>query len=284
VVHEVTVTLLRIGLLMIVSTGSVMDDVRADRLLAQARESIGGEARLAKVQGFRAAGGAMQMFPDGRHVGDLTIELQLPDKFLRTDSSSGPGSGAVFVMLRGLNGTTLLRNSKIINGGPGSRMSKPPIIGGTEAAALRQASQEVTRFAIALLLTPPPGAQVEFTYAGEAESPDGKADVLDITGTNSFAARLFLDKSSHRPLMLTYRDFDPRFIVPPKPGSPPGAVYAADTTPVELAWFFEEYRAVSGIQLPHRISRAINGETDEEWTFKTFTLNPTFTPNAFTDK
>jgi hypothetical protein len=275
--------LLRMGGVLLLSAGLAADDPKAAQVLTQARDAIGGGARLAKVQGLSAVGGSMQMWRDG-HVGELKIDLQLPDKLLRTDSSQGRGSDATFVMLRGLNGTTLLRNSKIINAVPGNRMSKPPIIGGTDTAALKQAGDELTRFALALLLTPPPAAQIVFTYAGEAESPDGRADVLDVKGASGFAARLFLDKGSHRPLMLTYRDFDPRFIVPPKPGDPPGAASSNTTSLVELTWFFEEYRAVSGIQLPHRISRSIDGADDEEWTFKTFTLNPAFKADAFSDK
>ena len=284
--------LLRLSVLLLLSAGLAADEAvrlrqtaqsRGTQVLAQARDAIGGAARLAKVQGLSAVGSSMQMWGDGQ-AGELRIDLQWPDRLLRTDSSRGRGSDATFVMLRGLNGTSLLRNSKIINASPGSRMSKPPLVGGTDGAALKQAGDELTRFAIALVLTPPPHAQLVFSYAGEAESPDGRADVLDVKGAGGFAARLFLDKGAHRPLMMTYRDFDPRFIVPPKPGDPPGAAAPNTASLVELAWFFEEYRAVSGVQLPHRISRSIDGEPDEEWTFKTFTINPAFKADAFTDK
>jgi hypothetical protein len=260
------------------------EDPKASRLLAQARQALGGEATLAKVQGLTATGGSMRPLFERDQIGELTIDLQFPARLLRTDTHRPPGSDATFVMLRGLDGGTLLRKSKIINGGPGHRMSQPPIIGGSEAAALRSAHHELTRFAIALLLTPPPDAAVQFADGGEAESPDGKADVLVVSGANGFAARVFLDKSSHRPLMMTYRDFDPRFIVPPKPGDPPGAARSAERTPVDLTWFFDDYKSVSGLHLPHRISRAIDGEQDEEWTFTRFVLNPVFAADAFTDK
>ena len=39
---------------------------------------------------------------------------------------------------------------------------------------------------------------VTYTYAGQAESPDGTAHVIDVTGADDFKARLFLD-SRHPP-------------------------------------------------------------------------------------
>jgi hypothetical protein len=283
--------LMRVSAVLLLSAGAgagfVGEDAKAVRLLAQARQALGGEARLAQVRGLTATGESIRMMPDGGHVGELRIDVQWPDRMLRTDARRGPGSEATFVMLRGVDSGTLLRNSKILNGGPGHRMSQPPLIGGTDTSALRYARDEMTRLAIALLLTPPAGAALEASYAGQAESPDGKADVIAFrgangaNGANGFAARVFLDVTSHRPLMMTWRDLDPRVFVI-LPGAPPGAVSAPGPAPVEIAWYFENYRSTSGLQLPHRISRSVGGAPDEEWTFKSFAINPAFKADAFT--
>ena len=268
---------------VLLASGWAGEDAKAVKVLAQARQALGGEARLAQVQGLTATGQSMRMMPDGGHIGELRLDVQWPDRMLRTDASHGPGSEATFVMLRGLAGETLLRKSKILNGGPGHRMSQPPLIGGSDATALRHARDELTRLAIALLLTPPTSAGVQAAYGGVAESPDGKADVVVFTGANGFAARVFVEVSSHKPLMMTWRDFDPRIFVI-LPGSPPGAVSAPGTAPVEVTWYLEDYRAASGLQLPHRISRSVSGTPDEEWTIKTFAINPAFKADAFTDR
>jgi hypothetical protein len=84
--------------------------------------------------------------------------------------------------------------------------------------------------------------------------------------------------------MLSYRDYDPRFIVPPKPGDPPGAATANATSLVDLTWYLDDYKDVAGLKLPHRIARAIDGEPDEEWTFTRFVVNPTFKADAFRDR
>lgn len=268
------------------------EDQRAATLLVQARTAIGGGASLASIRSLSAAGAFNVEMPDGTRSSELAIDVQLPDKLLRTDTTRGFGATA-FVMLRGVNGGDLVRRSKIVGGGPGARMSQPPLLGGSEAAALRSARADLSALALALLLTEGP-TPLTFTYAGEATSPDGHADVIDAGGADGFSARLFLEKRSHRPLMVTYRGFDPRMFAAqsqPAPQSGRGldANRGADTadaaaSTVEIALYLDDYRAVGAVLLPHRITRAIAGATDEEWTFKTIKINPPFKADAFSIK
>jgi hypothetical protein len=44
---------------------------------------------------------------------------------------------------------------------------------------------------------------------GQAESPDGKADVIDVQGEGGFSAKLFIDAQTHLPLMLSWMDKEP---------------------------------------------------------------------------
>src|SRR5262249_51508852 len=190
-------------------------DTKAAELLARARAALGGDAKLANVQALSCAGTLQRALGDRQITGDLTIDLQLPDKLLRTESIS-PMGDVVLVSEQGVNGDKLLRNMKTLNAPPGVviRTPPPPAAGSdAEAQQLRNARAELARLAIAMLLTTPSSAPVEFSYGGEAESPDGKADVVDAKGAGSFAARIFLDKASHRPLMLTYRGVAPRMVV-----------------------------------------------------------------------
>jgi hypothetical protein len=77
------------------------------------------------------------------------------------------------------------------------------------------------------------------------------------------------------------------------PGAPPPAGGRAEhgdapspPTPeiVDISLFFDDYRSVDGVVLPHRLSRSVDGQTAEEWTFKTIKLNPTFKPDTFAKK
>ncbi|HTK29565.1 MAG TPA: hypothetical protein VL309_08440 [Vicinamibacterales bacterium] len=269
-------------------------DTRAEQLLAQARAAIGAGKNPAPVRGLSCAGTVQRLIGDRQIAGDLTIDLQLPDKMLRSESISPMGDGAVLVTDQGVNGETLLRRAKTLNMPPGAviRMPPPPEPGSdAEAQALRSSRAEMARIALALLLASPAPMPLEFAYAGEAESPDGRADVVGVTGPSNFAAQLFLDKASHRPLMLTYRGIAPQIRIQaeraPGPQAPEHANDAARPAApspgevVDITMYLDDYRAEDGVLLPHHLSRSVDGQTTEEWTFKTIKVNPMFKADAF---
>ena len=269
-------------------------DTKAAELLAQARAAIGGDTKVSKVQALACSGTLQRAMGDRQIGGDVTIDLQLPDKFLRTDSISPMGDAALVVTEQGINGEKLLRNSKTLNTPPGVviRMPPPPASGSeAEMQMLRNSRSELARLSVALLLAAPSSMPLEFTYSGEAESPDGKADVIDVKGPSSFGAKLFLDKASHRPLMLVYRGVAPRMVMQTQRGDGPGPEphpepRSQPSAPeqVDINMFLDDYRAVDGVMLPHHITRAVDGLPTEEWTFKTIKVNPTFKSDTFAAK
>jgi hypothetical protein len=270
-------------------------DTKAAELLAQARAAIGGESKVSKVQALEATGTLQRAMGDRQIGGDVTLDIQLPDKFLRIDSISPMGDGALIVTEQGVNGDQVLRSSKTLNTGPGMVIRMPPAPAhGSEAEMqlLRNSRAELARLSVAMLLTAPAVMPLEFVYSGEAEAPEGKADVIDVKGPNGFAAKLFLDKSSHRPLMIAYRGVAPRMVVQTQRGAGPGPMPGTrepgrDTPPpppadqVDINIFLDDYKSVDGLMLPHHITRSIGGEPNEEWTFKAIKVNPTFTPDTF---
>jgi hypothetical protein len=280
-------------------------DTKAAELLAQARAALGGEAKLSNVQGLSATGTYQREAGDRHMSGEITLDVLFPDKMLRTDSMSPMGDGTI-VVAQGVNGEQLIRNSRTIGGGPGMviRMASPAAGTDAEAQALRNQRAELARIAIAFLLTSPAVMPVDFSYAGEAEAEDGKADVIDAKafaaaqakGAGSFAVRLFLDKKTHVPLMLQYRGAAPRMVLqtqqvqgPPDPARLQRAEHdaaAAQPAPqiVDITMFLDDYRAVDGVRLPHHITRSIDGKPTEEWMFKTIKVNPVFKPDTFSGK
>ena len=268
----------------------VLGDGRATELIAKARAAVGGEPALAKVHGLSATGTLRRLVGDRTVEGETTLDLQLPDKMFRTDSLDPVGGhgGALVVTGTGINGDKVLRSSRIENAPPGAmiRMPPPPAPGSdAEAQALRNSRAELARLTIALLLAAPPSLPVEFTAAGQAQSSDGNADVLDVRGANNFAARLFLDASSHRPLMLTYRGVVPRMVVQTQRGGTPPAASApappSDRDAVDITMFLDDFRNVDGVQMPHHITRSVDGQPNEELVFKTIKINPAFKADAF---
>src|SRR5688500_8338011 len=170
--------------------------------------------------------------------------------------------------------------------------------------AAQRMRAEMARYVLALLAAPPAGFPLEFTYAGEATADDGSADVVDATGPDGFAARLFLDKQTHLPLMLTYRAPRPRvFTMTMQQGGGGGkgahktpeeasreaqdklkAGDAAKPEEVEMQWRFSDYREAGGLMLPHRIASGTDGETTDEFEIKSYAVNPQFKADRFQKK
>lgn len=265
-------------------------DSRAVDLLKQARAALGGDSALARVQGLSCEGTFHRIVGDRDLNGELRLDLQLPDKMLRTETMN-PMGDATIVMGQGVNGDRLIRSARTLGGGPNMivRLAPP---GGPDgdAQALRSAHADLARLTLGMLLAHT--SDVEVSYGGEAESNDGKADMLEAKGPGSFAARLFLDKTTHQPLMLTYRGVAPRMAISTVQHGDPHAAErmqnaereAAHAELVDIAIYFEDYRSVDGILLPHHLSRAVDGKTTEEWTFKAFHMNPDFKPDTFSPK
>jgi hypothetical protein len=268
-------------------------DAKAEQLMAQARAALGGEKNLNKVQGLTATGSYQRTTQDRQVGGEVTIDLQFPDKLLRTESMS-PMGDIMILTEQGLNGEKLLRSQRTLNGPPGMVVRTPPApTGDAEAQAVRNARADLARTALAFLLTSPASLPLEFTAGGEAESDEGKADVIDAKGPGNFAARILLDQKSHRPLMIMYRGVAPRVMIqtqqgpPPADGGrgrgePPHDVPAAPAPQiVDIVLYLDDYRAVDGVLLPHHMARSVDGKPAEDTTFKTIKINPAFKPDTF---
>jgi hypothetical protein len=277
----------------------IQGDARAAQLLTQARTALGGEKNLARVQGLTLTGSYQRTVGDRQLTGEVTVDLQLPDKMLRTETMNPVGDMTV-VVEQGINGEKLLRNQRTLNGPPGAivRMAPPPATADAEAQAVRNARAEMARTVLVMLLTSPSSLPVEFAYGGEAEADEGKADVIDAKGGGNFAARLFLDQKTHRPLMLQYRGLAPQMRIQTQqiqgPADPErvrraeqaarDAAGAAPTPVVDIALYLDDYKAVDGVMLPHRLSRSVDGKPTEETTFKAIKVNPAFKPGTFEAK
>jgi hypothetical protein len=70
-----------------------------------------------------------------------------------------------------------------------------------------------------------PAYPLTFTYVGEAEAPQGKADVVDAKGPNNFAIRFFVNQQTHLPIMVSWQG------APAGRGRPPGAAMGPGQAP-----------------------------------------------------
>lgn len=144
-----------------------------------------------------------------------------------------------------------------------------------------------------------------FTYAGVAESPEGKADILETKDEAGRAVRLFVDQSTHLPLMVQHGD-SPARDDDGRPGrswwtARPGCrsrrrpaslrrgdeaahgrdAQAGPPQPSQFAMHLGDYKKVDGVMLPHKIGISIEGQPNEEWTIEKFRVNPSVKDSEF---
>ena len=165
--------------------------------------------------------------------------------------------------------------------------------GSDDPARLRaRLEKDMARLSVALLAgSNLPG--VEFTYGGTAESPDGRAEVLEVKGPGGFKGKLFLDEKTARPMMLVYQEIPRRLSMRRgSPGATPpstpdlpghGAPTAAPATPEmkEAQMFLSDYKTEGGVSLPRSITIKVQDGPTEEWTVQKIKLNPAFGADHF---
>jgi len=270
---------------------------RAQRVLAAARQALGGEEALAGVHSLSLEGQLRRRLPgeegETEMSGEVRVDSLLPDRYLRVDTVSPmPGLPGI-PLATGLDGDEVWSGALPVASGMNVviRAATPGDASG-QARLKDRILRESALFLVSLLA----GANgTEYAWAGEAEAPEGRADVLQVTGRGGLDARLFVDQKSHRPLMLTFRDSPPRMMVRREMG--PGARHArpdgaappealpTPPPPVEAALFLSDWKRVGGVLLPHALNKTLEGKPYEEIVVTRYTVNdPKLTADKFRKK
>jgi hypothetical protein len=243
--------------------------------------------------------------------GTITLVLQGPDRMHRSEDTEFPG-GMSIERIMALSGDTSWEDSQnrggmgggmqmILRGPDGGRMDEATM----HAMRTTRLKAEMQRWMLALLASP----TGEVTYAGVAESPDGKADTIEMTDARGQALRLFVDQTTHLPLMLAYHEVRPRMMMqggpggrrgPGGPGAGPGAGPGGERpSPEEMRRRMEsmpppepsaiqmslgDSQPVDGVKLPTRVNLSVDGAPTEEWTLEKIKINPSLKAGFFDKK
>ena len=293
--QKLIATMIAAGTLAVSPSPATAQDAaaRAAAVLAEAREALGGDERLRAVTTLQAAGDFRRVLGEMQMEGELELLLEPPDKLRKNEDISMPG-GARMTRTEVVNGAEVWDDSgqrggmghgvAIVMRGPGGANADPAEV---KEMQRRMRRAELARYAAAWLLAFDGAA----THAGIAEAPDGRADVIEIAPAEGPPIRLFIDQATHLPLMLTWQGPQPRIMVRRQAGPPSDreqareAAAAEESGPPPQATFemrLADYREVSGVRLPHQISKAVNGQTNEEWTIAAYEVNPSLRSNTFT--
>jgi hypothetical protein len=291
---------------------------RALALIKQAQTAIGGETAVREIKSLTINGTVIKTFElDGAartEQGDLEINLQLPNQFgkmmkLRHPEGSTEGKTSelrkeinVFVLndgngeapnFRQIDPNGEKQNVFIMRKGEGDKVLPVDknidgkvrrVITDENVNVLRGAGNfhqnELFRTALALLLTAPQGADATFVYAGDGDVDGNACDIVEARNGDS-TVKLFLDKSSHLPRMMSYQGHKPMVFRIKKDMKneleTDAKVFVNKLEKPEMAEFqirFSDYRAVAGVLLPHRWTQTIAGNADETIDVASYEINP----------
>jgi hypothetical protein len=220
-------------------------------VLAAAREALGGDRNLGAVKTFLAIGRTRQLRGDNLVPIEFEIACELPDKYVRRDEFPAQD---IPPAVNGFRGEDAIGPSKT-------------------------SREEFARLMLGAFAATPTAFPLTFVYAAEAEAPEGKADVLDVSGPANFSARFVVQRESHMPVMLIWQAPGPSGRGGPG-GSPAGR--GAPPASAEHRLYYADYRAVNGgVKWPFRIRHAVAGATIEEMTFDRVSINAKIDPKKF---
>jgi outer membrane lipoprotein-sorting protein len=296
------------------------DPQKGAALIAEARKAIGGDDKLRAVKTLQSKGTYKRTAGNNTQEGDVEVLIELPNKYRRNELSGfagGPTQERVEVLNGddvwdinaagggfggfgrfgrggggdfggGRRGDGGFRGQGGQAGQPDGAQAAPGGRGAIDPERLkeiqrRQRQTELARLTLMWLLT----TDQPVVWVGTAQSPEGNADVLEVRAADGPSTRIFLDQSTHLPLMMTTQAGGGRGGLrrggpeAPTPNDAPRRG-GAGGQPITIETHLSDYKAVSGIKLPHLITRGVNGQTNEEWEIKSFKINPGLKGNTFT--
>jgi hypothetical protein len=291
---------------VLLAAGAFAQDppARGASLLAEARTAVGGDDRLRAVKTLQARGDFKRMVGQSTIEGEVTLIAEFPGKLRREEDLSLPGGGPAIVRTEVINGSETWEENTgggggqfVFRGRGGGDVVGPGRDGGggrgrgaidpeqLRQFQLRARQADLARLSLALLLA----TSDPVTWVGTAESPDGRADVLEIKPAEGAALRLFLDQESHLPLMITWQGIAPQIRIARRGGGP-GAEPVPDRPlpdrppQATLRMTLGDYKTVNGLKLPHFITRGVDDATTEEWTISSYRINPALKADTFIRK
>lgn len=250
----------------------------ADSVLAAARAALGGDAKIAAVKTFIVTGRTRQVRGENLVPIEFEIQAELPDKYSRRDEFPAQDAGPVTAGFVGEQ-LVLIPRPAPPPPRPGAPPPPPQQMEMMLRGRLMQAKQDFARLMLGMFASTPSSFPLTYAYVGQAEAPQGKADVIDAKGPANFTARLFIQADTGLPIMLSWQAPGPG--MGPGPGGPPPGAGGPPKPAPEQRLFFADYKDVDGLKLPFRIRRATGAETTEETIFDRYRINAKIDPRRF---
>jgi hypothetical protein len=329
--------IINFALVAVLATGALVlgQGSDASKILADARAAMGGD-KLAATESLVATGRLVK-FTTGAATdpADFEMAMQLPDKFFRKDviavlgdstisrTSGFNGDGLIEAIdtppgmfggmaAGGASGPVMIRSANGVSSfGSMSAPASPEAAAASRKASVLAIKQDFARLTLGLFASSFSGYPLEFSMDAPATSADGKTSVIVVKGEGDFVAKLFIDRESHVPVMLTWMAKEPmvRNAAMRAGGPGPGGAMVVTgggqaMTPeeraqmmkdleaqmkeaeakrrvVEFQMTYGDYKVVNGIKMPTRLRRTIDGKNIDELVLEKITLNAKIDPKKF---
>jgi len=232
-------------------------------LLAKSTASLGGADRLRAVRSFSLRGTFRRAFPDQERSGVYEISFMSPDKFKKVETAEATKDVRITVTQtlnnnEGWSDTYLKTGPLELNVGKHNAQPSSP-------NARKQMRADIARHLLACFIAEPSLYSMGFHYDKQAPA----SGTLVLNGPDDFTARVVFDPNTHLPLMMNYRGRPPLIAV-----NGPEMKDVAPAYETDIQVHFSDYRAESGIVLPHHIKVESDGKFLEEFEMKTCRVNP----------
>jgi len=287
-------------------------DERALEIIRLARQAIGGEANIKAVQSLTLSGKATKTFEFDKiarvEKGDWELNLQMPNKISKmmkvmTEDNVGTenpnkhfdvvivkkgdgteketvstDSSQKVVIVKKREGDKTVQNEDSANG----NIKKVIVEGDLRASFDKMQQNDLFRTTLSLLLTAPQGIEAEYIYAGEGSVDGNSCDIIEARSGGS-SVKLFLDKLSHLPRMMSFTDAKPMIFFKIKKDdlnteeNGETKTFTRKLDAPQMAEFqikFSDYRSVNGLQLPHLWTQTVGGNVDETIEISGYEINP----------
>lgn len=161
--------------------------------------------------------------------------------------------------------------------------------GEMEAHHKAMQQNELFRLTLGLLLSPPAGMDVNYTFGGEVRAADKPCNLV-VADFGGSSVKLYLDRDSNLPVMMTYTGGEMPMLVTftkkgdaaPSEGDKNVVFFrhqeGADSS--EFTVMYSDYRSVNGVQLPYHWSTT-GGGRNEEFNISSYEVNPADISNSF---
>lgn len=177
---------------------------RAMELLRQARAAIGGENAVNNVQNLSLKGKSRRIVKiknqaDKEINSDYEMAVLLPNQIFKMEKIGSHGDGSDTFKFESEDNDAV--KDKVFE----IHLDRSEGTDDVVKLARANMNNEMYRFTLGFLLTPPKDANLTYDYTGE-ESVDGQtANVISVSSNGNPVMRLYLDKQSNLPLMMSYK-------------------------------------------------------------------------------